>query len=301
LDGSTFAEHAIPVALGIAEQCRASLQLVHVAVTADLVHPFDTLRSLDSAVNQHVWKMHQYLGELVSQLARSASIEVSSKVVRGRGVAEHLQKFCHPPSDLIVMATHGRGALGRFWWGSFAHDLVRQSKVPLVVVRGSEDEVALKARAIDFLILPTDGSRDGEHALAALLDANLFPAARHTLLHVVRADLKVKFRQSLANAPPNLPPRWWVTALRRLYPLARSLRRHGRDVHTKIVRSGESVGQIVDDYARQSRADMVLVAVGRRSLMNRIVRPSASEYLFRLSDTPLMYMPAAMPVNQARG
>ena len=50
LDGSAFAEQAIPVALGIAEQCGAVLHLVHVVVAVDVLDPYDALCFPDASL-----------------------------------------------------------------------------------------------------------------------------------------------------------------------------------------------------------------------------------------------------------
>jgi nucleotide-binding universal stress UspA family protein len=43
------------------------------------------------------------------------------------------------PSDLIVMCTHGRGGLARWFLGSVAEDIVRRATVPVMLVRVSAD------------------------------------------------------------------------------------------------------------------------------------------------------------------
>ena len=41
--------------------------------------------------------------------------------------------------DLVVMSTHGRGPLSRFWLGSVADELVRRMPVPVLLVRPKEE------------------------------------------------------------------------------------------------------------------------------------------------------------------
>ncbi|MDQ8037051.1 MAG: universal stress protein [Pedobacter sp.] len=43
------------------------------------------------------------------------------------------------PADLIVMGTHGRRGVRRFFLGSVAEELARCSPLPLLLVRGQED------------------------------------------------------------------------------------------------------------------------------------------------------------------
>ncbi len=41
-------------------------------------------------------------------------------------------------ADLVVMTTHGHGAISRFWLGSVADKLVRQLPMPVLLVRPHE-------------------------------------------------------------------------------------------------------------------------------------------------------------------
>src|SRR5208283_608632 len=41
-------------------------------------------------------------------------------------------------ADVIVMTSHGRGAVARFWLGSIADKLVRTAPVPVLLVRPPE-------------------------------------------------------------------------------------------------------------------------------------------------------------------
>ena len=51
--------------------------------------------------------------------------------------AKHLE----PVPDLIVVGTHGRRGLGRFFMGSGAEQIIRLAPVPVLVVRSAEGEV----------------------------------------------------------------------------------------------------------------------------------------------------------------
>jgi nucleotide-binding universal stress UspA family protein len=56
--------------------------------------------------------------------------------VEGGPAAEILKigRRWHP--DLIVIGTHGRGGVSRFFMGSVAEDVVRRASRPVLTVRG---------------------------------------------------------------------------------------------------------------------------------------------------------------------
>ena len=81
--------------------------------------------------------------------------------------------------DLIVMATHGRGPMSRFWLGSTTDALVRHSTVPILLLRPEEEATPSSTEpfAPRKIVLPLDGSDESEamltHALALGGDADV--------------------------------------------------------------------------------------------------------------------------------
>ena len=51
--------------------------------------------------------------------------------------------------------------------------------------RGTEDPVTFSAKTVDHVLLPFDGAEVSEKVLKPFMDLGIFPAARHSLLHVV--------------------------------------------------------------------------------------------------------------------
>lgn len=292
LDGSRFAEHAIPVALELAEKSDASLQLLHVAVAKDLIPPMGKLCISDSAFQSHVWQKHQYLCDIVGLLRWSTKTLVSSKVARSHNFVQHLQASCDPNTDLIVMATHGRGFFSRLFRKSLSHALLRHTQATLVLVPEKDEEVLLKARRIDHLMLAVDDPRKAQNALKAILDIAPSREVSHTLLRVVQVRLGEIVRQCFTRGQQTAPPRWWIEAVADLYPLACTLRRRERRVHSKVIRSEARVGKVVLDCAKQTNTDLIVVPFQSRPFMNRILQPSTADYLFRASDTPVMFVSA---------
>lgn len=61
-------------------------------------------------------------------------------VERGNPVEEILNQAEHGNFDMIVMGTHGQGALERVMMGSTARRVLRRSKIPVLVVRLPEED-----------------------------------------------------------------------------------------------------------------------------------------------------------------
>jgi nucleotide-binding universal stress UspA family protein len=142
LDGSVTGEHALPWALSLAQRANAAIQVasVHVPV-APVFGGSDLLgdTKLDSIIRD---KERAYLEGVVRRLAPTPA-PVTSALLEG-AIADALDEQARAiDADLIVMTTHGRGPLSRFWLGSVADKLIRQASLPILVVRPREEPVDL--------------------------------------------------------------------------------------------------------------------------------------------------------------
>jgi nucleotide-binding universal stress UspA family protein len=295
LDGSAFAERAIPLALGIAEQSGAVINLVHVIVPAEVLDPYDALYSADVSLKWLKLNKHQYLTYVVDRIAATSSAFVASRIIDGRAVPPSIDTVPGLDADLVVMATHGRGALGRFWSGSVAHSLLQRMTVPVILVPGTEDPVTFNTKTIDHILLPLDGAEVSEKVLKPFMDLGIFPAARHSLLHVVPLVPKHVVR-GYALRTDWVPSRGnWIRGMQYLHPLARSLRVNGRHVHTKVVSSLEPFGQVALRSAELDDVGLIAIDYRRQRPLARLLWPNTSEYLFRNTPRPIMFVPSEPP------
>jgi nucleotide-binding universal stress UspA family protein len=291
LDGSTFAEQAIPLALGIAEQCGAVLHLVHVIVPVEVLDPYDALYFADESLAALKRDKHRYLAEISRQISANSSVLVAAHVVDGRAVPPTLDAIPGLNTDLVVMATHGRGVAGRFWWGSVAHSVLRRLSVPVILVRGDNEGAKLASRTIDHVLLPLSGAKASEKVLDPILGLGMFSTARHTLLHVVPREPK-HIVQDYALRTEWIPSRrHWVTGMQYLQPWVRSLSDRGRDVRAKVVSSDEPIGQLILRSAERADARLIAVAYRKRWRAARLLWPTCTDYLYRNSSIPLMFVP----------
>jgi nucleotide-binding universal stress UspA family protein len=90
-------------------------------------------------------------------------------------------------ADLIVLTTHGRGPLSRFWLGSVADELIRSSPIPLLVHRPAGGATPDLNAPILFrrILVPLDGSEFAETALAPAAELAVTFGAELFLFRVV--------------------------------------------------------------------------------------------------------------------
>jgi nucleotide-binding universal stress UspA family protein len=290
LDGSAFAEEAIPLALGIAEETGAVLHFVHVVVPAEMLDPYDALYLPDASLMTLKLDRHRYLKNTVDKIAATSSVFVASRVIEGRAVS--LDGIPGLDADLVVMATHGRGTLGRFWSGSVAHSLLQRTTVPVILVRGTYDPLAFNAKTVRHVLLPLDGSEVSPKVLQPIMDLGIFPTARHSLLRVMplvprHVPQGYTIRTDWVSSRRN-----WTAGMQYLHPLAQTLRADKRRVHTKVVSSDEPIGQVVLRTAEEDDVGLIAVTYQRQWPLARLLWPNTSEYLFRNSSRPIMFVPS---------
>src|ERR1700675_4195738 len=130
LDGSTFSEHALPLALSIARRCGASLQLLHVQPPPSSIYTEQPLfLECDSLVDRFRQRLREqnlkYLADVIRRLEMLSGVLAVPVVGEGEVADVIHDQVANGGIDLVVMTTHGRGPLGRMMLGSVADELVR--------------------------------------------------------------------------------------------------------------------------------------------------------------------------------
>lgn len=142
LDGSALAEQALPVAVALARAAGAALLLVRVAETYREELPPEPERSLIGPSLAGVLRQFEAMEDEAREYLRAVAGRLAAEPVsvewevRSGDPARALLAFLnetHP--DLIVMTTHGRGGLARWFYGSVADRLLTSSQVPLLLIR----------------------------------------------------------------------------------------------------------------------------------------------------------------------
>jgi nucleotide-binding universal stress UspA family protein len=138
VDGSELSERAMTASVGLARKLGAR-------ITGFIVEPFApppasvgegyqyrrVARQHDSDVEAHASTVLARFEKLaVAQGVSFASHSTQSADVDQAIVGAAQEHDC----DLIVIATHGRGAIGELLWGSHTKSLMSLTKIPLLVL-----------------------------------------------------------------------------------------------------------------------------------------------------------------------
>ena len=136
-DFSSFSEHALERAAGVASWFGARLTLLHVVPpmmgvvppesgVPFVVAPVDLLRVQEETAATNL--------ERLAAPIRARELQVETRVLVGDPSREIETAAEALPADLIVMGTHGRGGFERLVMGSVAEKMLRRAPCPVLIV-----------------------------------------------------------------------------------------------------------------------------------------------------------------------
>ncbi|HEY7094670.1 MAG TPA: universal stress protein [Ktedonobacterales bacterium] len=167
LDGSPSAAEALPFAARIAHASGAELLLTAV-FDPGVLYPsyFGPVPLPQSAIDEQFAAFDTYLRALTSR-PDLQGIAARTSVLSGRAALTLLATIEEERIDLVVLNSHGRHGLARWWLGSVAEYLARSSPAPLLILRQPADGGAdAKVAAPWQAVIGLDGSAFAEEALA---------------------------------------------------------------------------------------------------------------------------------------
>ena len=176
LDGSAFSEYAIPFATRIGSRTGAAIELVHVHMPETQAEALDSFTpfqfqgvSRSYAANDRSALRHEReaVAHRAHELRQSTGLEVTGRVLTGRvdSAVENEAEYFH--ADLIVMSTHARAGLARLRFGSVADAIIRQARMPVLLLRPPEEPAeSIPEPHFGRVVIPLDGSYMSHQVLA---------------------------------------------------------------------------------------------------------------------------------------
>lgn len=290
LDGSDCSEAALSVAEALAGS-DGSICLLHV------IEPVDDRQRLASGerassteAEQRMQHAHHALLETAARWG-GTSPRMRVRVRRGEPADEILKEAEESGATMIVMASHGRGALGRWRFGSVTDRVVRATSVPVLVTRPDIPSAFDNAARLERIVMTYDGSPLAAQALPAV---SLLATRLQLPVRIVRV---VDVGRALAGSPLDLP------LLPEVYDEIEAELRHvaqqSVDEIAASLRAGEiaaegvvffgPVSQTILDIVRPG--DLVVMTSHGRGGIGRWVLGSVAEKLIRLAEAPVVLVP----------
>jgi nucleotide-binding universal stress UspA family protein len=289
LDGSRFAERAIPLAGRIARAADATLHLVMVQDPTQGLGPFAEFGPPSVLLMEELDRQHAtYLERTAARLRRAGRIRVkpvSRDGFAGRVIVQVAEDL---KNALVVMSTHGQGALGRIGIGSVADHVIRHAATPVLLLpAGARLPRGIPGRRI---LVPTDLSPESGKVLNAVRKfSGLGRGSRITVLHVVEPIPMV----ALPSLPFSVNPdgewaeRQWEQARQRLARFGAEASSRGLAVSTRVV-PGAGAAVTILDQLHQGRFDLVALTTHGYSGFRRLLLGSVTNKVIRNARKPVL-------------
>jgi nucleotide-binding universal stress UspA family protein len=140
VDGSDTSDRALQEAINLAKDQQAMLSIVY---AVDEVSLSADTEFVDPAMISNAWvEAGREILNKASNLAVAASVQAQTRLIEldhfGMRIADAIVEEAKAWSaDIIVVGTHGRTGLSHLLLGSVAEDIVRASRLPVLLVHST--------------------------------------------------------------------------------------------------------------------------------------------------------------------
>lgn len=132
-DGSENSQRAISCGVEIAKLSGATVHALYVVDTPSIIS--ETWTAGKEMVHELIIREGKKVLSKVKKIIEDSGVEVKEVLLEGYPSEEIINFAENNNMDLILMGTLGKTGLERFLVGSVAENVVRNSKVPVMVIR----------------------------------------------------------------------------------------------------------------------------------------------------------------------
>jgi len=297
LDGSSFAEATLPVALGLAKQLGAQIELVTVHepmpgrhnISGSSTHEHVLERELIAARHEAAVRALDAVRDRIMQ--RADAPVVTTTVLAGVPAERLLKHATERGASLLIVATHGLGGLSRQWMGSVTDALVRHATIPIVTVRpdASYESRTPDARAewtLRRLLVTLDGSKAAERILEPL-QALVPTTVAYQLLRVISPQNQLLRALTPTSEHERDLAEQRQAATDYLDEIKARLQAAGVSATQRIM-TDSVVAHAIADCAHEPDIDLVAIATHGRGAIGRLALGSVADKVLRSTDKPVM-------------
>jgi len=140
IDGSGPSRAGLERAIAFAKNQNARLRLLHVVDENGVVQSMEPTMNIGELLDSLVAEGRKILAAAAAT-AKKHGVKADTvlyEVLIGRVADRIVREAAKWHADVIVMGTHGRRGIGRLVMGSDAENVLRQSPVPVLLVRSAK-------------------------------------------------------------------------------------------------------------------------------------------------------------------
>jgi nucleotide-binding universal stress UspA family protein len=288
VDFSEPSKKAVTYGLTLAGQFSANLLLAHIVPESTaLTYAFPT--RLPEVEKEQYDKAKREIENLASA-EQAAKVNLRTIVKIGNIEEELLGIVKDEGIDLVVMGTHGRRYLGRWFIGSVTEHMLRNVPVPVLTV----SHVEMEKHPIGFvsvkrILYGTDLSESASIGLKYAIELARSAGAGLTVIHVVDDEDRLLWGPA------------WIARLDRAKLLEEWRGRLDDFIKREstpdmpiegVMLEGKPFRKIVE-FAEAQNLDVIVLNLQSKSMVERALLGSTAERVVRLARTPVLSVPVA--------
>jgi nucleotide-binding universal stress UspA family protein len=281
VDGSSFSREAVLQGLRLASLSGATLRLVRVASTAAFSGgPERAAGGFASVEGLHAAELAS-LYSIAAECRAHSTINVTASLERGP-IIDALHGYARRNAvDLIVMRSHARSGVARAWFGSVADGLIRDSGIPVLVVRPPSVATGFEhGGTYRRIVVPLDGSLLAEQSLSHAISLARFENASILLVFVATPGASYEDRELLSPLG-SVTEREASSIQSYLDNIVIQYGTHVRMLSRIVV--SDDVPSAILRAAEAYEADLIALASRGRGMMARTIGGSVSDRVMRES------------------
>ena len=291
IDFSAAADKATGFGLSLALQFHAGLVLAHIVPTIAAMNytfPAETFEHEKQALAEARQRMPQQI-----PTAYRDRIDLHTVVKTGDVRNELLGIVEEEKVDLVVMGTHGRRTIGKFFLGSTTETMLRILPVPILTVSRLDADKAVPTTApipIRRVVYATDYADSAQNGLHYAAELSRTFGAELTVLHVM--DRLELWGSELAGHLPDDITRVREIAVDKIQKLSESERTRGLKLDTVVIEG--TPHREICRFADETNADLLILNVQSKTVLERAMLGATAERVIRSARVPVLSVPAAM-------
>src|SRR5215831_585137 len=270
---------AVSYAAGLAANYKATIRLLHVITpiaAGAYEYAIDTAEIVASMEESSMAEM----SKLIAGMKESGV--VAEPEVRIGDVYDEIKRDIElVKPDLIVMGTHGRRGVQRWFMGSTTEKLLRHIPVPLVTMSAAREQPWTESR-FKRILVTTDFSDGTADALAYAFSVAQENESEVVLLHVlddVSMDSVGKYRDLLIDG-----------VRKQLEDLVPPEAGNWYDIVTRVEK-GVPYRMILKTI-KDERPDLLVMNIHGKGMLDRALLGSTAERVVRAASCPVMMVPS---------
>ncbi|NUQ35316.1 MAG: universal stress protein [Planctomycetaceae bacterium] len=276
-DFSPTADAALKTAAAFAAKHRAELHIIHVVDVSAYMYAGYPYADLTAEMMRSAAKRLQHL-KLPAAAKKIMTVPVLLQGDIGSEITAYAAKI---KADLIVMASHARKSVARFFLGSVADRLLHSARCPVLVMRAPASPKFKAEKGFKRIAVPTDFSTTADVGLGRAMElAREYKAEVH-IVHAVERDVL-----------GILPPKMQKEANRQAEKLTKdklaelaSWDKSNLKIKTAVL-DGEPADAMAA-YVQKAKCDLVVIGSHGRGEISRLILGSVADRLLRLVECPV--------------